>query len=195
MGDISTEPSMEDILSSIKRIIAEDGEPAGTRIRRGGAAPAVAATGVYEDDDANADVLELNDALRSGRADAAIAPPAAQLHAINAPEVTARDSRGNEPRLGSGLTAAASQPARAGGAAPAGERDPIVSDQAAQASRGALDALSRLMIKPEAQPGTTLDDLVRDMLRPLLRDWLDAHLPAIVETMVSREIGRITGNR
>jgi cell pole-organizing protein PopZ len=31
------------------------------------------------------------------------------------------------------------------------------------------------------------------MLRPMLKEWLDAHLPAMVETMVKREIDRITG--
>jgi cell pole-organizing protein PopZ len=31
------------------------------------------------------------------------------------------------------------------------------------------------------------------MLRPMLKDWLDANLPGMVETMVKREIDRITG--
>jgi len=35
--------------------------------------------------------------------------------------------------------------------------------------------------------------LVREMLRPMLSEWLDANLPAVVERMVSREIRRITG--
>jgi cell pole-organizing protein PopZ len=35
--------------------------------------------------------------------------------------------------------------------------------------------------------------MVREMLRPMLRDWLDANLPAIVEAMVAKEIERITG--
>jgi len=33
---------------------------------------------------------------------------------------------------------------------------------------------------------------VREMLRPMLREWLDAHLPEMVETMVAREIAKIT---
>ncbi len=193
MGDISTEPSMEDILSSIKRIISEDGEPVGGRVRRGGQAAPTVAADAYEDEDLGSDVLELKDALRGARGDASAPGGTAgsgQLHAIRAPEAVA-----SEPRLAPGTPAALPPVGLAGGAAAAGGRDPILSDQAAQASRGALDALSRLMIKPEAQPGIMLDDLVRDMLRPMLRDWLDSHLPGIVENMVSREIERITGNR
>jgi uncharacterized protein len=37
--------------------------------------------------------------------------------------------------------------------------------------------------------------MVRDMLKPMLRDWLDANLPQIVETMVAREIERISGRQ
>ena len=49
------------------------------------------------------------------------------------------------------------------------------------------------MVKPEVSGSDTLEGMVRDMLRPMLRDWLDANLPAIVETMVAKEIDRITG--
>jgi hypothetical protein len=41
----------------------------------------------------------------------------------------------------------------------------------------------------------TLEGLVRELLRPMLREWLDAKLPDIVEAMVAREIERITGAR
>ena len=68
----------------------------------------------------------------------------------------------------------------------------ILSDTTAQATRGALDALSRLVVKPEPGTDGTLEGLVRDMLRPMLRDWLDANLPAMVETLVAKEISRIT---
>ena len=34
---------------------------------------------------------------------------------------------------------------------------------------------------------------MREMLRPMLRDWLDANLPTMVEALVAREIDRITG--
>lgn len=70
---------------------------------------------------------------------------------------------------------------------------PIVSASAAAASRGALDSLSRLMVKPEPGSDGSLEGLVREMLRPMLTEWLDANLPELVETMVAKEIKRITG--
>ncbi len=39
----------------------------------------------------------------------------------------------------------------------------------------------------------TLEEIVRDTLRPLLQAWLDAHLPGIVERLVREEIGRVVG--
>src|SRR3546814_4929413 len=74
-----------------------------------------------------------------------------------------------------------------------GRREQILSEQAAQASRGALASLSKLIVKPEIEGSDTLQGMVEDMLRPMLRDWLDAHLPELVEKMVAREITRITG--
>ena len=58
-----------------------------------------------------------------------------------------------------------------------------------------LDTLSKLVVKPEAPGSDTLEGLVREMLRPMLRDWLDQNLPSLVESMVAREIERITGAR
>ncbi|HEX8421518.1 MAG TPA: DUF2497 domain-containing protein, partial [Sphingomonas sp.] len=60
------------------------------------------------------------------------------------------------------------------------------------ASRGSLEALSKMLVKPEPDSDGTLEGLVREMLRPMLRDWLDANLPTLVETMVAREIEKIT---
>jgi len=40
--------------------------------------------------------------------------------------------------------------------------------------------------------GLTIESLMRDMLRPMLKDWLDEHLPALVERMVEKEISRIS---
>lgn len=135
---------MEDILSSIKRIIAEEGETA-ARGKRPPARPAPRA------------------------ADEALAAPADVLEL--------------------------SQPITDHPAPPEPAAEPIVSPAAVEASRGALDALSRLVVKPETPAAETLEGLVREMLRPMLRDWLDAQLPGIVEAMVAREIERISANR
>jgi len=142
---------MEDILSSIKRIIAEEGEaapqprqkkpvrPAALAERAAAAAPAIDA----DDDD---EILELSDPVP------------------------------------------ASKPVK-----PSRADDDILSRQTADASRGALEALSKMIVKPDTAGSDTLEGLVREMLRPMLREWLDANLPELVEQMVAREIARITG--
>ena len=71
----------------------------------------------------------------------------------------------------------------------------MVSSVSVEATRGALDHLSRMVVRPGPGAAGTLEELVREMIRPMLRDWLDAKLPDLVEEMVAREIGRITGSR
>jgi cell pole-organizing protein PopZ len=58
-----------------------------------------------------------------------------------------------------------------------------------------LAALSALRERSEtpAVDGGPLEAVVREMLKPMLKDWLDRHLPEIVEELVTREIVRITG--
>ena len=42
---------------------------------------------------------------------------------------------------------------------------------------------------------TSLEGMVREMLRPMLAEWLEANLPAMVEQLVQAEIARIVGKR
>jgi hypothetical protein len=64
-------------------------------------------------------------------------------------------------------------------------------------SLAALSMLSQPGVAPQiVRSGeTSLEGLVREMLRPMLSDWLEANLPAMVEKMVSAEIARIAGKR
>ena len=178
MGDISAEPSMEEILSSIKRIIAEEGDAAVTsRTRRGRAAPAPAARpepfGAVEDTD---EVLELSEPVVEEKPKPRLSEAARELP---------REPRQELPPMPMG-SPTPPEPAAA---------EPILSERAAEATRGPLEALSRMVVKPEVQGSDTLEGLVRELLKPMLRDWLDANLPQIVETMVAREISRITGKQ
>jgi hypothetical protein len=68
----------------------------------------------------------------------------------------------------------------------------LVSPTTAEASRSSLAALSALIVKPETTGSDTLEGLVRDLLKPMLADWLDAKLPEIVERQVAQEIARIS---
>ena len=78
---------------------------------------------------------------------------------------------------------------------PLGEAGALVSEDAAVASRQSLAALSALSQQnPQlAAGGGPLEAVVREMLRPMLKQWLDDNLPRMVEEMVVREIARITG--
>ena len=174
MGDLSNEPSMEDILSSIKRIIAEEGDQPARRARPARTSPAVA---VSADDAGDDEVLELSEALPATRVQSTVWPEAIEPAPVARPAPP--PPRAVEP-----------EPVAPPVAEPA-PTDPIVSTAAAAASRGALESLSRMLVKPEPGNDGTLEGMVREMLRPMLREWLDANLPAMVETMVAREIARI----
>jgi cell pole-organizing protein PopZ len=147
MGDISNEPSMEDILSSIKRIIAEDADTSAATARARAASRRRPAPIVVEPEEAD-EVLELTELV------------AEEEEAESMQEIP------EDPEL--------------------------ISERVAKASRMSLESLSSLIVKPEAG-ANTLEGLVREMLRPMLSEWLDANLPTVVERMVSREIRRITG--
>lgn len=140
MGDMSREPSMEDILSSIRRVIARD------------EAPGIARDLQTAADD---DILDLQD--------------------------------------------------KEGGAAQqtAGAPGDLVSDASADAARQSLETLTAAVapavaaaaVTAPVAAGRTMEDVVLDALRPMLKDWLDTNLPPLVEAMVAKEISRITGRR
>lgn len=180
MGAMPNEPSMEEILSSIKRIIAEeDGAQAPRPPRR--ATLALQPADELLDDQ----VLELTEAF-SSEAQAAPAPaPQDQETAMSAPAKPESKPAKTEAR--------ASRPRAAAPAPAAGEAASVLSDTTAQAARDSLVNLSKLLVRPDDGPSNTLEGLVREMLRPMLKEWLDANLPEMVEGMVKREIDRITG--
>jgi hypothetical protein len=66
---------------------------------------------------------------------------------------------------------------------------------AAAAAAAALGQLSRAVSQERSasvsKGGPTIEDVVREELRPLLKAWLDAHLPATVERLVRAEIERV----
>ena len=73
--------------------------------------------------------------------------------------------------------------------------DTLVSGQAAQMSSDVLSELARaIMDRREMGIGdkdVTLEGMVREMLRPLLREWLDRNLPYLIERLVKREIDKM----
>jgi len=130
------EPSMEDILASIKKVIAEEKELR-TTVR-----PVEADDDELPEELVNDDILELDEPL---------APPV---------------------DLG----------------------PPLVDEQAAGKSRLALEQLQTVAATvPPPSSVNPLEEIIREMLRPMLKQWLDEHLPHMVDEHVKREISRITG--
>ncbi len=75
-------------------------------------------------------------------------------------------------------------------------RDPAVSGPAARASADALEELARVLLSQRDVPvggrDVTLEGLIREILRPLLREWLDRNLPAVIERLANEEINRMS---
>lgn len=165
MDMATSEPSMEEILSSIKRIIAEGPESGTVAKTRRRAAPKAESPVEEATAAEDAPVLELTDPLPEEPVEAPAAQPA------------------RAPRL-----ASVPQPEEAAVSA-----ESILSDRSTQAARDSLHQLSALLVRPQEGESNTLEGLVREMLRPMLKEWLDARLPEMVETMVKKEIDRIVG--
>ncbi|SOB88132.1 hypothetical protein SAMN06297144_3273 [Sphingomonas guangdongensis] len=177
MGDVSNEPTMEEILSSIKRVIEEsESAPGAARPRRPGK------SAVRDSAD---EVLELNERVPFP----AVAPTPRAI--VRDPVDETPPPAAYEPESRPQPEPAREQPAPA--TPPVAGADGILSPSTAEVSRGSLEALSRLIVKPDLAGSDTLEGLVRELLRPMLREWLDQNLPGIVETMVAREIARISG--
>ena len=75
------------------------------------------------------------------------------------------------------------------------EDDGILSAGAAALASEAFTDLSNTIMANYAGGGKTLEDLIREMLRPMLKAWLDENLPTVVERLVAREIARLARNK
>ena len=81
--------------------------------------------------------------------------------------------------------------------APVTEGEGLMSDERAAATRQSLAALAAARQQNPTPPAVEgpLEAAIREMLRPMLKQWLDERLPGMIEDMVAREISRITGQR
>jgi len=194
MKAMPNEPSMEEILSSIKRIIAEEDVPAqGARAPKRATAQAPSAKDAAEaeefaDDD---QILELTDALTPDTdAQASHAGNRAEEAVMAAPSGAAGKAGAKSAKAGRARAASAASTATPETETAAAA---VMSDTSADAARESLVNLSKLLVRSDDGPSNTLEGLVREMLRPMLKEWLDDRLPGLVEVMVKREIDRITG--
>jgi len=193
------EPTMEEILASIRRIISEDDAPAetapvaATPESEPAPEPApepVAASAVMDEpssmeepDASEEDVLELTEAYEA---------PAAE--SIGDLDISTPEPFPSAPVAESIFTEAPEPPS-----APEPGGQNLVSDSAAASAASAFAGLASTLSKPEPMAamggtGPTVDELARSLLRPMLKEWLDANLPAIVEAQVRKEVERIARN-
>jgi len=169
------EPSVEDILESIKKVIARDARPDVAPRAPMSAADAAAA---------------IAPALASGPA---VTMKPAQPDVLDLTEVAAQIM--NEARRGPAASCAGAQDDDGNG-----DGDSLLPPETTESMRDSLAALA-MLAQPGAQPQivrsgeTSLEGMVRDMLRPMLADWLERNLPGMVEKMVAAEIARIAGKR
>ena len=166
------EPSMEEILASIRSIIADDREPAPPRPAPKPAAPPSGPQIVYSKEEPAP--------IR------AIEPPPPAEPAT--PKVVWRQP---QPEAVAPVSPP-SPPAKIEPPQPlpasAKEAPPLLSDQADQAVSAAFEALSTSL----ALQGKELaENATREILRPMLKAWLDENLPAMVERLVRAEIQRV----
>lgn len=176
----SQEPTMEEILASIRRIISEDDAPAAEA-----PPPPPAPEPVYEPEPVvEDDVLELTDPIE----------PPAPVETLGDLDLYAPEPE-PEPAYEPPPPPPAPEPAYS--APPVFNRDEVaetlVGDHAAGLAASAFGSLSSALLMPAN--GRTLEDVVRELLRPLLKEWLDTNLPRIVENKVEEEVHRISRGR
>jgi len=206
------EPTMEEILASIRRIIADDEpaeetkpapepearkpeppEPAKT------AASAPAETELNQDD-IDAMLASFDAPPVPGKEDEAkeedvleLRKPIAKSAEATRSDVVFRDAideakaEASEEMSGWDID---EEPA--GAAQPPAKHEPEEGLLAPEASAAVANAFSSLANTILSQNARTLDDLVQEMLRPMLKSWLDDNLPAIVERLVRAEIERVS---
>jgi cell pole-organizing protein PopZ len=154
------EPSMEEILASIRSIIADDREAAPAK-----AAPKPTAAGPQ--------IVYSKVSPPPARVEAEPVAPAAAVEPTT-PKVVWRQPE--------------AEPAAAIPPPPAAEEAPLVSTKTDQAVSGAFEALSASL----ALRGDELaENMTREILRPMLKAWLDENLPSLVERLVRAEIQRV----
>jgi uncharacterized protein len=212
MADLKreSEPSMEEILASIRRIIAEDETPlppppASVAPDRPMPRPAPSSA---PPSPAPASRPELRPEPLPERPAAAASQQSPTREAIL--DLTDRiddESVPKRPPLGASQGTASGRlnrppPLKTGGTPGgdpnAGAKQRIVSDSTVAASVATLSHIASLSTHagrqqelPLGDSGRTLEEMVRELLRPHLKEWLDAHLPRLVERLVRDEINRL----
>ena len=178
------EPTMEEILASIRRIISED---------EAAPAPAAEESATPPHGDEHEDILELTERVdeSADTASESLFEPEPAPAPEPEPAAAALETSGDLD-----IYARRAQAASAADLDPAyddvSDDEPLVSPPIAATASSAFVHLGRAV---EMGQPNTLEAIVREMLRPMLKHWLDTNLPDIVEQAVQAEVERIARRR
>lgn len=170
--DKGQEPSMEEILASIRRIIADDQVKPEPEMA---AKPAPAPVPDFED------VLDLAEVAKPVRKPEPVA--------FDEPDIDFKDFE-EEPEPA--FEPPPAPPKRLQAAIEQQTVERLVSKTTDDSVGQAFQLLSSTVMSRNPR---TVEDLVVDMLRPMLKDWLDDNLPGMVEKLVKAEIERVARGR
>ena len=179
------EPTMEEILSSIRRIISDDDQE---QLPDGGAVQAKSdelSNQVSEGEDRSSDSQNPNDILDLTEMvleDGSTVRLGKDGQPAKAESGGADSSAPGDPTLKSKLDALGLMAQNRGGSL----LDTMTADTAA--------AAFAQLASTRAERATTLEELVRELLRPMLKSWLDENLSQVVGRLVEREITKLSGN-
>lgn len=187
---------MEDILQSIKRIIEDDSDTDSKSAAPAAPAKPAAPAAVIPP----ADVLELTQVIKEDGSVAPITP----LPSASAPKEAPKPAVAPAPEPPKAPVvespAPPAPPARPPEHPPLKLEEALVSEQTTQAALAALKPIVEGGHKDYSIPhipssalrnGNTVEDLVLEALKPMLKGWLDEHLPLIVQKIVEKEVKRI----
>ena len=182
---------MEEILASIRRIISEDDAPAEAAEPEAHAAPEP------EPPPPPAPAPEPEPiAFAPEPPPPEPAPAPVHVAAIEEDDVLELTDRVREPAETHGdVDVYAPEPPRhepVRYSAPVDD-EPLIATHTADTAASAFGRLAQSVAMPHS--GHSLEDVVRELLRPMLKAWLDEHLPAIVQARVDAEVERISRTR
>ncbi len=189
------EPTMEEILASIRRIISEEDKPA----EAGGDVLDLQPPPVAEAKAAPPEPVAAPAPPPAPKPEPVVASTPPPAPAEPAPIVPPPRPMEEDLMIVEHVEPAPPPPAPVANPVPvapkaewtppsSGPTETLVSPPVAQHAAGALGKLMGSMM---VSGGGTLDDVVRELLKPMLKEWLEANLPQLVEAEVAKEIDRI----
>ena len=185
----ATDPSMEEILASIRRILDDDDVPATTP--DGPSAVPVDDDTLLLDQSMMVSATGPSAPTAPGRV---AVPPEAQAPEAQAPEHRTPEHPAPEPPAQALNAAHRTDPIE-----PPAPLPDLIAPEAAAAAASSVGTLVRTLAAGRATQiyggGPTLEDMVRAELRPMLKQWLDEYLPPLVERLVRTEIERVVSRQ